>query len=248
VKDKLSYFDVLAYFAPGFVLLWATQQSLRFVGLSTYFQMENWAFESLVGVVLAYVLGQLVSARARMRFETKTLGKWTPVCRDGLISENFLLKGRSVYGAALCPEPRRAVLVEMAMEHSALSAADADRLENWAGQLETAQEISHRVYRPLLTLLADEKIGEKAHTMNVRYVFFRNLNVATAYGAFLFLVAAGYNLTSNIPPIDARIVLPIILSLLFALTATVSRREAIHVARNHVREVFDFGSSFLFGN
>ena len=161
MKDKLSYFDVLAYFAPGFVLLWAAQQSLRFVGLSTYFQMENWAFESLVGVVLAYVLGQLVSARARMRFETKTLGKWTPVFRDGLISENFLLKERSVYGAALCPEPRRAALIEMAMKHSTLSAAEADRLENWAGQLEIAQEISHRIYRPLLTLLADEKIGRR---------------------------------------------------------------------------------------
>jgi hypothetical protein len=206
--------------------------------------MENWAFESLVGLVLAYVLGQLVSARARMRFEVKTLGKWTPVFRDGLISENFLLKGRSVYGNNLCSEPRRAVLVEMAMKHCALSAADADRLESWAGQLEVAQEVSHRIYRPLLTLLADEKIGEKAHTMNLRYVFFRNLNVAAAYGAFLFLVAAGYNLTSKIPPIDARIVLPIILFLLFALTAAVSRREAIHVALNHVREVFDSAHHF----
>jgi hypothetical protein len=129
VKDKLSYFDVLAYFAPGFVLLWAAQQSLRFAGLSAYFQMDNWAFESLVGLVLAYVLGQLVSARARMRFETKSLVNWTPVLRAGLISENFLLKGRSVYAQALCSEPRRAVLVEMAMKHAALSAVDADRLD-----------------------------------------------------------------------------------------------------------------------
>jgi hypothetical protein len=110
--------------------------------------------------------------------------------------------------------------------------------------LEKAQEVSHRIYRPLLTLLADEKVGEKAHTMNVRYVFFRNLNVAAAYGTFLFLVAAGYNLTSKIPLIDARVVLPMILCILFALTAAVSRREAIHFDLNHVREVFDSAHHF----
>jgi hypothetical protein len=244
LKDKFSYFDVLAYFAPGFVLLWTAQQSLRFVGLSTYFQMENWAFESLVGLVLAYVLGQLVSARARVRFEAKTLGKWTPVFRDGLISENFLLKGRSVYGQALCSEPRRVVLVEMAMTHSALPARDADRLDTWEGQLEAAQEVSHRIYRPLLTLLTDEEVGEKAHTMNVRYVFFRNLNVATAYGAFLFVLSAGYNFTSHVPSTDAKIVLPIMLGLFSALTSAVSRREALHSAINHVREVFDSAHHF----
>ncbi len=75
MKDKFSYFDMLAYFAPGLVLLWSAQQSLRFVGLSTYFQMENWAFESLVGIVFAFVLGQLVSARARVRFEIQNAEK-----------------------------------------------------------------------------------------------------------------------------------------------------------------------------
>jgi hypothetical protein len=244
LKEKFSYFDTLAYFAPGFVLLWAAQQSLRFVGLSTYFQMENWAFESLVGIVLAYVLGQLVSARGRVRFEAKNFGNWTPVFHNGLISENFLLKGRSVYGQTLCAEPRRAVLIEMAMKHCALSPADADRLESWDKGTGAAQEISHRIYRPLLTLLTDEKVGEKAHTMNVRYVFFRNLNVAAAYGAFLFFLAGGYNFFKKVPPIDARIVLPTILGLLSALTSAVSRREAIHSAVNHVREVFDSAHHF----
>ena len=244
MKDKFSYFDMLAYFAPGFVLLWSAQQSLRFVGLSTYFQMENWAFESLVGLVLAYVLGQLVSARARMRFEAKAFRKWTPVFRDGLISENFLLRGRTVYGQALCSEPRRVMLIEMAMTHCELSGQDAKKLDDWEGQLEAAQEVSHRIYRPLLTLLTDEEVGEKAITMSVRYVFFRNLNVAAAYGVLLFVLSACYNLTINVPWTDAKIVLPTLLGLLFALTSLASRRESLSSAINHVREVFDSAYHF----
>lgn len=239
VKDKFSYFDVLAYFAPGLVALWSAQQSLRFVGLSTYFQMENWAFESLVGIIFAYVLGQLVSARARMRFESKTLKHRMPVFRDGLISENFLLKDRSVNGQILCTDRRREMLIETAVTFCGLSTRDAEKLDTWEGQLEAAQEISHRIYRPLLTLLADEEIGVKAHTMNLRYVLFRNLNVASAYGAFLFAIAAVYNFLKHVSFADARIILPALLALLFASTSAISRREAVHTAINHVREVFD---------
>lgn len=39
-------------------------------------------FESLAGLVFVYLLGQLVSARARMRLEAKTLGTRMPVFRD----------------------------------------------------------------------------------------------------------------------------------------------------------------------
>jgi hypothetical protein len=244
VKDKFSYFDMLAYFAPGLVVLWSAEQSLRFVGLSIYFQMENWAFESLAGIVFAYVLGQLVSARARVRFESKTLKYRKPVFKDGLISENFLLRGRSVNGQVLCPEQRREMLVGTAVTHCRLSTGDAEKLDAWEGDLETAQEISHRIYRPLLTLLADEKMGVKADTMNLRYVFFRNLNAASAYGAFPFAIAAGYNYSKHVSLHDARIVLPALLALLFALTSVVSRREAVHTAINHVREVFDSAHHF----
>lgn len=123
--------------------------------------------------MFAYVLGQVISARARARFEGKAFLKWTPVFRDGLISENFLLKERSVYGEVLCSEDRRQQLVEMAMNCCSLSAKDADRLDQWVGEelLADAQAISHRLYRPLLTLITDEKIGEKAQTMSVRYIF-----------------------------------------------------------------------------
>jgi hypothetical protein len=34
----------------------------------------------------------------------------------------------------------------------------------------------------------EQEYGEKAHSMNLRCVFFRNLNVAAAYGAFLFFI------------------------------------------------------------
>lgn len=244
MKDKFFYFDMLAYFAPGLALLWSAQQSLRFVGLSAYFQMENWAFESLVGIGFAFVLGQLVSARARVRFESKTLKHRKPVFKDGLISENFLLKGRSVNGQILCTEGRREMLVEMAVTYCDLSTRDAEKLGTWEGQLEAAQEVSHRIYRPLVTLLADEEIGVKADTMNLRYVFFRNLNVAAAYGACLFTIAAGYNYLKHILISDARIILPALLALLFPLTSVVSRREAIHTAINHVREVFDSAQHF----
>jgi hypothetical protein len=244
VRDKLSYFDTLAYFAPGLVILWSVQQSLRFDGLSTYFRMENWAFESLVGIVFAYVLGQLVSARGRIRFESKSLKHRTPVFKDGLISENYLLKGRSVNGQALCTEKRRELLVEMAVLYCGLSVRDAEKLDAWEGHLAAAQEISHRIYRPLLTLLADEQIGVKAHTMNLRYVFFRNLNVATSYGAFLFAIAAGYSYLQHISLSDPRTVLAALLTLVFALTSAVSRHEAVHSAVNHVREVFDSAHHF----
>ena len=235
---------MLAYLAPGFVLLWAAQQSLRFVGLSPYFQMENWAFESLVGLVLAFVIGQIVSARGRSRFEGRASWGLTPVFADGLISENFLLRNRIVKGQRLCSEPRRAMLISMATAHCGLSVHDADRLEGWEKEPEAAREISHRIYRPLLTLLADEKIGEKAHTMSVRYVFFRNLNVAAAYGGLLFMLCGGYNLSRHIPFADAKIALPVLLAMLSALTSVVSRREATHFAINHVREVFDSAHHF----
>jgi len=244
MKDKLSYFDMLAYFAPGLVLLWSAEQSLRFVGLSSYFQMENWAFESLAGIVFAYVIGQLVSARARVRFESKTSNYRKPVFKDGLISENFLLRARSLDGHVLYSEGRREMLVEMAVTQCGLSTRDAEKLDAWEGHLNMAQEISHRVYRPLLTLLADEEIGVKAETMNLRYVFFRNLNVASAYGVFPFAIAAGCNYLKHVSPFDARVVLPELLALLFALTSAVSRREAVHTAINHVREVFDSAHHF----
>jgi hypothetical protein len=136
------------------------------------------------------------------------------------------------------------MLVGTAVTHCGLSTRDAEKLDSWKGDLETAQEISHRIYRPLLTLLADEEIGVKADTMNLRYVFFRNLNVASAYGAFLFAIAAGYNYLKHVWLADARIILPALLALLFALTSVISRREAIHMAINHVREVFDSAHHF----
>jgi hypothetical protein len=244
VKDKFSYFDMLAYFAPGLVVLWSAQQGLRFVGLSSYFQMENWAFESVIGVVFAFVLGQLVSARGRARFESKPPGHRNPVFKDGLISENFLLKGRTVKGHRLCVEKRREMLIEMASTHCGLSTHDAETLSGWEGQLESAHEISHRIYRPLLTLLADEEIGGKAHTMNLRYVFFRNLNVASFYAATLLATAAAYNYLRHISLADARTILPVLLALLFASTSAISRHEAIHTAINHVREVFDSAYHF----
>jgi hypothetical protein len=80
--------------------------------------------------------------------------------------------------------------------------------------------------------------------MNVRYVFFRNLNVAAAYGTLLFVLSACYNRTINVPWSDAKIVLLTILALLFALTSGVSHREALHSAVNHVREVFDSAYHF----
>jgi hypothetical protein len=244
LKDNFSYFDMLAYLAPGFVLLWAGQQGLHFVGLSTYFQMENWAFGSLVGLVLAYVLGQLVSARGSVRFEIREAGGQRTVFRHGRISENFLLQGRSVYGKVLCKEPRRLTLVEMAKKHCDLSVLEAEHLDKWKENLDAAQETSHEVYRPLLTLLTDEKIGEKAMTMSLRYMFFRNLNVAAAYGASLFLLSACYNFMVGLPLVDPRIVLPIILALLFAVTSLVARQQALYAAINHVREVFDSAYHF----
>jgi hypothetical protein len=244
LKDKLTYFDLMGYFAPGFVLLWAVQQNARFVDVATYFQTQNWAFESLAGMVFAYVLGQVISARARARFESKASGKWTPVFRDGLISENYLLKARTVYGQALCPEERRQQLVEMAMNHCGLSPKEAGRLDLWQDDLTIAQTTSHRVYRPLLTLITDEKIGDKAQTMNVRYIFFRNLNIASAYSAGLFVVALAYNLIRRFSLHDGRIGLPFLLAVFFALTSFVARREAIHSGINHVREVFDSAYHF----
>ena len=174
LKDNFSYFDMLAYLAPGSVLLWAGQQGLLLRRSSTYFQMENWAFGSLVGLVLAYVLGQLVSARGSVRFGSGRRSE--TVCRHGRISENFLLQGHSVYGKVLCKEPRRLTLVEMAKKHCDLSVLEAEHLDKWKENLDAAQETSHEVYRPLLTLLTDEKIGEKAMTMSLRYMFFRNLS------------------------------------------------------------------------
>jgi hypothetical protein len=77
-----------------------------------------------------------------------------------------------------------------------------------------------------------------------RHVFFRNLNVASAYGALLFALSACYNVLFNVALVDARIILPTILAALFALTSFVARREAIHFAVNHVREVFDSACHF----
>lgn len=245
MKDKFSYFDLLAYFAPGVFLLWAAQQSLRFVGLSSYFQMENWAYESVVGIVLAFVVGQLISARGRTRFETRSKWQRKSVFAEGLISENYLLKDRHVCGLLMCPEPRRVQLVEMAMLHCDLSAQDAAKLDGWVNDLDAAQETSHRLYRPLLTLLTDKSIGEKAHSMNLRYVFFRNLNVAAAYGALLFFLAAVFNAISGVPITDARTILPSLLAILSVVTSIVARIEAIHSGLNHVREVFDSAHNFF---
>jgi len=206
--------------------------------------MENWAFESVVGVVFAFVLGQLVSARGRTRFESKSQGHRNLVFKDGLISENFLLKSRMIKGHSLCGEKRREMLIVMATTHCGLTTHDAEILRDWEEHLENAHEISHRIYRPLLTLLADEEIGVKAHTMNLRYVFFRNLNVASFYGAILFAVAAAYNYLHHVSLADARLILPALLALLFASTAAISRLEAIHTAINHVREVFDSAYHF----
>jgi hypothetical protein len=244
LKEKLTYFDMMGYFAPGFVLLWSLQQSARFVGVSSYFQMGNWALESFAGIIFAYVVGQVLSARGRARFESKSTGKWTAVFKDGLISENYLLKDRIVYGSALCAEERRKQLVAMAMRDCGLSPAEADLLCGWKDHLKDAQKISHRIYRPLLTLVTDEKIGDKAQTANVLYIFFRNLNISSAYSALIFVIAGAYNLGKDAPLTDARVVLSGILVLSFALTSFVARRQAIGAGINHVREVFDSAYHF----
>ena len=235
---------MLAYFAPGLVVLWACQQSFRFVGLSTYFHMDNWAFESVVGVVFAFVLGQIVSARARVRFEVNASPFRSPVFNSGLISENFLLKDRMVAGHRLCEEERREMLIEMAISYCGLSRQEAGKLEAWTEQIYKSHQISHRIYRPLLTLVVDEGIGTKAEIMNLRYVFFRNLNVASAYVSCFFVISAGYNYYQHVTLTDARIILPLALALVFALTSVMSRNEAVHSALNHVREVFDSAHHF----
>ncbi len=254
MQEKFSYFDFIAYVIPGFIFTWAIQAAFKFSGYSAYLGTGTWVSDSLTFLIFAFVVGHIIQYRSRIRFEVPLRWRlWSPrVFRDGLISENYLLKERVVYRQVPLTESRRASFVDLAKKHFNTSDAEAEEFEHWQQdqkRLENAQKVSHSIYRSALTFVNDKGIGRKVEVANVYYNFFRGLTTASFYSTIVFLASFAIQLAGIWQPDKWNIMLALsrnrdaIFALLFAgvffYARYVFKQRAINRGFHHVRETLE---------
>lgn len=232
MKDKFTYFDFLAYFIPGAVLLWVYMVVAGSLEALSVLKTENAFTESLAFIVLAFVVGHLVQFRSRQKTQETIKKKYWS---SGLVSNQFLVKDNQ-----FCTEFDRQRYIQLLQKHLGLRPEEAQILEEPGN--DTAKEISHSMYRTCSTLATDKGIGAKATKANEYYNFFRGLSTTCAYSSILFMVNFIYVLIrffmkDSTFSINQTLTL-LFLVIFFAYAAYAFRLRAKQRGERHVAEVF----------
>jgi len=233
MKDKFTYFDFLAYFIPGTMLLWVCMVVAGNLEVLSVLETGNAFAESLAFIVLAFVVGHLIQFRSKQRTE-KTIKRkyWS----NSFVSSQFLIKGNQ-----FCVEPNRQRYIQLLQKHLGLKSEEAQILKDFGN--DTAKEISHSMYRICFTLTTDKGIGAKATKANEYYNFFRGLSTTCVYSSIIFTADLIYVLIrflindSSFPVSHA--IVTLLLAVFFGYASYAFRIRAKQRGELHVAEVFD---------
>lgn len=233
MKDKFTYFDFLAYFVPGAVLIWVCTIAAKSFGVVSDLETENIVTDSLIFVVMAFVVGHFIQFRSKQKTEATIKEKFW----DGdFVSRQFLVKGNK-----FCPEPKRQRYIQLLQDHFGLQLEDAQILES-SGK-EEARTISDGMYRSCFTFITDEKIGEKAIKANEYYNFFRGLSTTSAYASvilsidFIYVLVRFFVYRTTSSVFQALVLL--LLAIFFGYAVHAFRVRAKQRGELHVAEVLD---------
>jgi len=194
MEMQLSYYDLLANVIPGVFVLWAVGNVLPPGILKEALLGENLVSDSIVFLVLAFILGQVIQWLAKFTIE--------PVVKRifwhrAFPSDLFLIKG-----AGWCRESERADYLRLAKDKVGIDRREIGRLQS-LGLPEMSQEDTkgakstcRTIFRRFESLAADEGIGSKAILQNTFYSLFRGLSLSSALCGLIFLV--GYTLRGEL--------------------------------------------------
>ena len=179
MQEKFSYFDFIAYFVPGTVLLWSISVALKGAQSLERIGLGNVITDSLVFIVLAFVAGHLVQSISKKFLE----GLLKRIYWSGaFVSEQCLIKGNPFFS-----EFKREQYIQIAKVKFRFKAEDLEILEKGDLKNVQAKNVSHDVYRVFDAFVKDNQIGERASIANTYYNFFRGLVVSCFIATILFL-------------------------------------------------------------
>jgi len=232
MKDKFTYFDFLAYFIPGAVILWICSVMAKDLGVLSVLEMGNVFTESLAFIVLAFVVGHFIQFRSRQKTEVTIKEKYWS---NAFVSEAFLLKDNE-----FCSEFKRHRYINLLQKHFGLTGESAKILDD---ENEEARLISHGMYRECFTFITDKGIGQKSTKANEYYNFFRGLSTTCVYSTivsamdFVYLSIRFFTHRTFVGLAHALTMLA--LTIFFGYAVYAFRIRAKQRGELHVAEVFD---------
>jgi hypothetical protein len=186
METQLSYYDLLANVIPGVFVLWAVGNVLPAGTIRETISGDNLVADSIVFLVLAFILGQVIQWLAKFTIEAVVKRVfWHRMFPSDL----FLVKG-----AGWCRESERADYLRLAKDKVGIDRHEISRLQSLGlsemspEEIEGAKSTCQTIFRRFESLAADEGIGSKAILQNTFYSLFRGLSLSSALCAFIFLV------------------------------------------------------------
>lgn len=181
MKEKFTYYDFLANIIPGFFLVWALNS------ISDKFIFGNVVTESLMFIILAYVLGLIIQYFSKYSIES--LVKWLS-WKGTFFSNIFLIKD-----AKKCTELARKRYLDIVKSRFGFNNKDLKILDTKnifdkknKIKLKKAEDISYSIYRAVDGYTYDRGIAKKAHAQNNYYSLFRGLSLSFLFIGLLFSV------------------------------------------------------------
>jgi len=233
MKDKFTYFDFLAYFIPGTVLIWICIIAVKTLGLVSNLKTENIITDSLIFIVLAFVVGHFIQFRSKQRTEVTIKKKFW---YGAFVSDQFLLKNNK-----FCSEFKRQKYIQLLQKHFELKPEEAQILEEPDNS--EAKKVSNDMYRTCLTFVTDRKVGEKATKANEYYNFFRGLSTTCFYSSVILSFVCIYSLACflrNCTDFNiSRSLIPLLLAVFSGYSTYAFQIRAKQRGELHVTEVFE---------
>lgn len=233
MKDKFTYFDFLAYFIPGAVILWICSVMAKDLGVLSALETGNVFTESLAFIVLAFVVGHFVQFRSKQKTEATIKEKYWS---NAFVSEAFLLRDNE-----FCSEFKRRRYINLLQKHFGLAEESVNTLVDH--ESEEARVISHGMYRECFTFITDKGLGQKATKANEYYNFFRGLSTTCVYSIivsvldFVYLSIRFFTHRTFVGLAHSLTML--VLTIFFGYAVYAFRIRAKQRGELHVAEVFD---------
>lgn len=179
MKEKFTYYDFVANIIPGFFLVWALNS------ISKDLIFGNVVTESLMFIILAYVLGLIIQYFSKYSIEylVKRIS-W----KGTFFSNIYLIKE-----ANKCSDQTRKRYLNIIKKKYSFSDKELKILDTKnifdkknKTKLKKAQEISYSIFRSIDYHTYDKGIAKKAHVQNNHYSLFRGLSFSFLFIGLLF--------------------------------------------------------------
>lgn len=162
MSDKFSYYDFIANIVPSVFLLWGL--SITPIRDAIHLNMDGAFTEGIVFLVLAYVIGLVIQALAKVTIE--------PLMKRVFWDGRFFSQVCLLKSAGHIKEPLHSTVIRWAEEHAGVTGEMVKKLE---GDSQEAQSISHLIYRKADAYTTDKGQAQKAHMQNNLYSLYRDL-------------------------------------------------------------------------